>query len=47
LARLFPNQGSGVLSSLTWADGGAVISAGHTVAEGDTLAFLPFCEWLA
>mgnify|MGYP005818419525 CR=1 FL=1 len=47
LARLFPNQGSGVLSSLSWADGIAVISAGHTVAEGDTLAFLPFCEWLA
>jgi molybdopterin molybdotransferase len=46
-ARLFPNQGSGVLRSLCWADGVAVIPEGHTVAEGDTLAFLPFGEWLA
>lgn len=39
---LFPNQSSGVLSSVVWADGFAVIPAGITVEAGDLVDFIPF-----
>lgn len=39
---LFPHQGSGVLTSISWADGLAIIEAETTVAKGDKLVFLPF-----
>ncbi|MFK7730971.1 MAG: gephyrin-like molybdotransferase Glp [Pseudomonadales bacterium] len=39
---VFPNQSSGVLSSVVWADGFAVIPAGTTVAAGDIVDFMPF-----
>ncbi len=39
---LFAHQGSGVLTSTSWADGLAIIEAGQIVAKGDRLTFLPF-----
>lgn len=42
-----PNQSSGVLTSLAWADGFAVVPAGATVAAGEMLDFLPFPALLA
>lgn len=39
---LFPNQGSGVLTSAAWADGLAIIPENTTVAIGDSLEYLPF-----
>lgn len=45
-AVLYPNQSSGVLTSLAWADGLADIAAGSTVQPGDTVHFLPLSELL-
>ncbi|PCJ19658.1 MAG: molybdopterin molybdenumtransferase MoeA [Gammaproteobacteria bacterium] len=42
--RVFPNQGSGMLSSACWANGFAVIEAGTTVSKGDVLPYLLFSE---
>ncbi len=39
---LFPNQGSGVLTSTVWGDGLVDNPAGVTIAQGDTVRFLPF-----
>ena len=47
VARLFPNQGSGVLTSCTWADGLVDIEIGQTVQPGDWVRFIPFSELLA
>lgn len=44
---VFPNQSSGVLSSAVWSDGLVDKPAGHTIARGDMVAFLPFSEVLA
>ena len=41
----FNNQSSGVLSSMSWADGMARIPAGESVAMGDTLCYLPFNDF--
>ena len=46
VARLFPNQGSGVLTSCTWADGLVDIEIGQTVQPGDWVRFIPFSELL-
>jgi molybdopterin molybdotransferase len=46
-AVLYPNQSSGVLTSLAWADGLADIEAGATVKAGDPVTFLPLAELLA
>lgn len=43
---LFPNQGSGVLTSCAWADGLADIGIGETVQPGDWVRFIPFSELL-
>ena len=40
----YPNQSSGVLTSVAWADGYAVIPAGVTVEPGDRVEFIPFGE---
>jgi molybdopterin molybdotransferase len=40
--EIYPNQGSGVLTSTTWADGLVDIPAGVTVQAGDMVDFLPF-----
>lgn len=44
---LFPNQSSGVLTSMVWGDGVVDIAAGQTIEQGQLLDFLPFSEWLA
>jgi molybdopterin molybdotransferase len=42
--HLHPNQGSGVLSSLAFADGLAVLAPGQTVAPGDAITVWPLRE---
>ena len=42
--RLYPRQSSGVLSSVTWADGLAVIPANQTLRRGDRVQYLPLNE---
>jgi molybdopterin molybdotransferase len=39
--ELFPNQGSGVLTSLVWADGLIDNPPGHAIRRGDVVPFLP------
>ncbi|HJV07288.1 MAG TPA: gephyrin-like molybdotransferase Glp [Chromobacteriaceae bacterium] len=39
--QLHPNQGSGVMTSLAWADGLVELPAGETVAENQRVRFLP------
>ncbi|QJE03539.1 molybdopterin molybdotransferase MoeA [Massilia forsythiae] len=39
---LFPNQGSGVLTSTVWADGLVDNPPGQAIARGDTVRFIPF-----
>lgn len=43
---LFHNQGSGVLTSTTWADGLIDNPPNTTIAPGDIVRFLPFSELL-
>lgn len=45
--ELFPNQSSGVLTSTVWADGLVDVPAGHTIARGQAVRFLPLAELLA
>ena len=44
---LFPNQSSGVLTSVVWGDGVVDNPAGQTIAKGDTVRYISFAEWLA
>ncbi|MBK1615418.1 molybdopterin molybdenumtransferase MoeA [Rubrivivax gelatinosus] len=44
---LFPNQGSGVLTSAAWADGLVDIAAGQRIASGETVRYLPLSELIA
>ena len=44
---LFPNQSSGVLTSVVWGDGVVDNPAGQTIARGDLLPFWSFSEWLS
>lgn len=44
---LFPNQSSGVLTSVVWGDGVVDNPAGQTIAPGDLVDFWPFSEWLS
>jgi molybdopterin molybdotransferase len=44
---LFPNQGSGVLTSCAWSDGLVDLAVGETVRPGDWVRFIPFSELLA
>ena len=41
---LYPNQGSGVLTSTSWANGLAIIEPNTTVTAGDLIEFIPFNE---
>lgn len=41
-AEAYPHQGSGVLSSVCWADGLVIVEPGQVVKAGDVLAYLPF-----
>lgn len=45
-AVLFPNQSSGVLTSLAWAEGLIDIEAGVTLTAGDQVRFIPLAEML-
>jgi molybdopterin molybdotransferase len=40
--ELFPNQGSGVLTSTVWADGLVDCPPGQAISRGDTVRFIPF-----
>jgi molybdopterin molybdotransferase len=40
--ELFPNQGSGVLTSTVWADGLVDCPPGQAIARGDSVRFIPF-----
>ena len=41
---LFPHQGSGVLTSTSWANGLAIIPPQTIINEGDSVEFIPFSE---
>jgi molybdopterin molybdotransferase len=41
---LFPNQGSGVLTSTVWGDGLVDNPPGHPIVRGETVRFIPFAE---
>jgi len=43
---LYPNQGSGVLTSAVWADGLVDLAPGMTVKSGDAVPYVPLTEWL-
>uniref|UniRef100_UPI00047887A3 molybdopterin molybdotransferase MoeA n=1 Tax=Comamonas sp. B-9 TaxID=1055192 RepID=UPI00047887A3 len=42
----FANQGSGVLTSAVWADGLVDNPPGQTIAQGDSVRFVPFAQLL-
>jgi molybdopterin molybdotransferase len=42
--ELFPNQGSGVLTSTVWGDGLVDNPPGNAIAPGDVVRFIPFSE---
>ena len=42
VAQLYPHQGSGVLSSASWADGLVEAPIGRAIAAGDSVAFFAF-----
>ena len=42
--ELFPNQGSGVLTSTVWGDGLIDNPPGNAIAAGDPVRFIPFAE---
>lgn len=44
--EIYPQQGSGVLTSTSWADGFAVIPIGQTIARGDAVNYLSFSDLL-
>lgn len=41
---LFPNQGSGVLTSTVWGDGVIDNPPGHPIVKGEMVRFIPFAE---
>ncbi len=43
---LYPNQGSGVLTSVVWGEGLVDVAPGQAIACGDPVRFLPFNELL-
>ena len=43
---LFPNQSSGVLTSVVWGDGVVDNPGSNAVQSGDLVRFYPFSEWL-
>ncbi len=46
IAKVYPSRSSGVLSSVTWADGLVVISPGEIIHKGEPVNFIPFIELL-
>ncbi|MFC1665807.1 gephyrin-like molybdotransferase Glp [Pseudomonadota bacterium] len=45
-AEVYPNQSSGVLASVSWADGLLVVPIKTAVKSGDFLEYIPFSELL-
>ena len=45
--EIYPNQGSGVVTSLCWGDGLVVNPPGQAIARGDSVRFVPFAELLS
>ena len=45
--ELYPNQGSGVMSSLAWAEGLADVAAGTKIQKGDALRYLALSDLLS
>ena len=43
---LFPNQSSGVLTSVVWGDGVIDNPSMQTIQQGDWVRYFPFAEWL-
>jgi molybdopterin molybdotransferase len=41
---VYPSRSSGVLSSVAWANGLAVIPEGRVLRVGDPIQFIPFSE---
>jgi molybdopterin molybdotransferase len=41
VAQLFQNQGSGVLSSASWADGLVEVKIGQQITQGDAVSYMP------
>lgn len=46
VVEIYPQQGSGVLMSTSWAEGFAVIPEDTTIAKGDKIAFYPFSTFV-
>lgn len=46
VAVLYPQQGSGVLSSASWADGLVEVIAGKAITKGEAVNYLPFSAFL-
>jgi molybdopterin molybdotransferase len=44
--ELFPNQSSGVLTSVVWGDGVVDNPGAQAIQTGDWVSFYPFAEWL-
>jgi molybdopterin molybdotransferase len=44
--ELFPNQSSGVLTSVVWGDGVVDNPGAQVIQAGDWVSFYPFAEWL-
>jgi molybdopterin molybdotransferase len=42
VAQLYPHQGSGVLSSASWADGLVEVLVGNEIKKGELVGYLPF-----
>ena len=47
VARIYPNQDSGVLSSTVWAEGLVEIAEGRTLKAGEYVDYISFAQWLA
>ena len=41
-AEVYPHQGSGVLSSSSWADGLVIVEPGKAINTGDAVKYIPF-----
>lgn len=45
--EIWPNQGSGVMSSVAWAEGLIDVPAGQTIRAGDMVSYIPFSRLLS
>jgi molybdopterin molybdotransferase len=41
---VYPSRSSGVLSSVAWANGLAIVPEGQVLRKGDPIQFIPFSE---